>query len=103
MEGLMTTEQILQERGNDYGEYHRIAKFTNKSLEELLSLSKPSDPVFIESAHMILQKLARAFNGNVYKKDTWDDIAGYAKLASQHIDGFELGQVFEEKDDIEYL
>ena len=32
---------------------------------------------------MILQKLARAFNGNPNKKDTWDDIAGYATLVSK--------------------
>jgi hypothetical bacteriophage protein len=78
-------DNILAERGQDYGEFKDIANFTLLTYDHLVSLDiwKKSTPAMKESAHMILQKLARAFNGNPNKKDTWDDIAGYATLVSK--------------------
>ena len=78
-------DNILAERGQDYGEFKDIANFTLHAYEDLIGLDiwKKATPAMRESAHMILQKLARAFNGNPNKKDTWDDIAGYATLVSK--------------------
>lgn len=78
-------ENILGERQLDYGDYKNIARFTLMTHNMLTSMDGVDDAsdVAIESAHMILQKLARAFNGNPNKKDTWDDIAGYATLVSK--------------------
>ena len=78
-------EQILAERGKDYGNFEDIANFTRYAFELPMELdnAKCTSPAMKESAHMILQKLARAFNGNCSKKDTWDDIAGYAMLVSK--------------------
>ena len=81
-------DNILAERGQDYGEFKDIANFTLYSYELLqeLSSAKQASRDMHEAAHMILQKLARAFNGNPHKKDTWDDIAGYAMLVSKELD-----------------
>lgn len=81
-------DNILEERGQDYGEFKTIADFTLLTYDHLVSLDvwKKATPAMRESAHMILQKLARAFNGNPSKKDTWDDIAGYAMLVSKELD-----------------
>ena len=78
-------EQILAERGKDYGNFEDIANFTRYAFELLMELDKAkyASQAMKESAHMILQKLARAFNGNPNKKDTWDNIAGYATLVSK--------------------
>lgn len=78
-------EQILAERGKDYGNFEDIANFTLYAFELLMELDNANHAsrAMKESAHMILQKLARAFNGNPNKKDTWDDIAGYAMLVSK--------------------
>ena len=81
-------DNILAERGQDYGEFRDIARFTltaHNMLTSMDGVDHASDAA-IESAHMILQKLARAFNGNPNKKDTWDDIAGYAMLVSKELD-----------------
>ncbi len=78
-------ENILAERELDYGDYRNIARFTLMAHSMLTSMdgADGASDAAIESAHMILQKLARAFNGNPNKKDTWDDIAGYATLVSK--------------------
>jgi len=38
-----------------------------------------------EALHMILHKVGRIISGNPNTHDHWDDIAGYAKLASERI------------------
>lgn len=38
-----------------------------------------------EALHMILHKVGRICSGNPDIHDHWDDIAGYAKLASERI------------------
>ena len=38
-----------------------------------------------EALEMLAVKLARVLNGNFNHKDHWDDIAGYAQLASESI------------------
>ena len=75
----------LDEREQTYGDYSMLAQ----SVEQMESFVKSlpgwqkASPAHRESAHMIIQKLARAFNGNPHYSDSWHDIAGYAKLAEK--------------------
>ena len=75
----------LDEREQTYGDYSMLAQ----SVEQMESFLKglpgwqKASPAHRESAHMIIQKLARAFNGNPHYSDSWHDIAGYAKLAEK--------------------
>lgn len=82
----MNTEQTLQKRGEKYGEFHYIANFTEHTLSYLMQLrqGRKTDPTYIEAAHMIIQKLARAFNGDIDYDDSWLDISGYAMLANEY-------------------
>lgn len=79
---------ILRERGNRYGEfsghalitqelkrmfYAHLAKFN--PMAELTASEK-------ESVDMIFHKLGRIANGDPHYKDSWVDIAGYAKLVA---------------------
>lgn len=83
----MSTEQILEERGNNYGDFTTVANLTQhleyvcmKHYHDTHPNSDPLPPFMRESLHMIFQKVARAVNGNPYYDDSWRDIAGYAQL-----------------------
>ena len=83
--------EILKERGGNYGEFHTQANLS-QTLKTIITHhynSVHTDaqgkvetmPHFMqESLHMICHKLARIANGNVYYVDSWQDIAGYAQL-----------------------
>jgi len=75
---------ILAERGKSHGDFTDNAKVM-QALKHIVhdgvgwhSLSDPHR----EAIHMILHKVGRIVTGNPNVQDHWDDIAGYAKLAS---------------------
>lgn len=80
----MDTEEILKERGSKYGEFPAHAEITWKLKMafrdhnfQKLSVSHK------EALDMIAHKIGRILNGDPDYQDSWDDIAGYAKLASK--------------------
>jgi hypothetical protein len=87
-------EETLQERGNNYGNFHTQANLT-QTLTAIIdqhynSVHRDEDgvinplPHFMkESIHMICHKLARIANGNPYYEDSWHDIGGYSQLVVQ--------------------
>lgn len=84
-------DAILQERGNRYGvfiDHARIAQsFKNyvrnthgKKFDEMAFDQK-------EALDMIFHKIARILNGDPDYADSWIDIAGYAKLVADRLEG----------------
>lgn len=85
-------DQILNERGARYGKFIDVALATDKlqgafydnmSLEKLDAL-EPDQSVAID---MICHKLARIAVGDADYIDNWLDIAGYAQLVADRLNG----------------
>lgn len=79
---MTAINQVLQERGSNYGPFSGHAKLVQQ-MEELVRFSPGSNRLSYsqrEAIHMILHKIARIVNGNPDYADSWVDIAGYAQL-----------------------
>ena len=79
-------DNILEERGNRYGEFKDHAELSQKL--KFLIFDHHSDGIYHynstqrEAIEMICHKLARIANGDSNYKDSWTDIAGYATLVA---------------------
>lgn len=75
---------MLNEREKTHGQYATTAAMSQK-LKTTMMLSKNwnrlTEPQ-AEAIEMIAAKLARILSGDPNFRDHWDDIAGYAQLAS---------------------
>jgi hypothetical protein len=82
-------ETILAQRGKDYGDYASKAQFIQNM--KLLIRMSPNwfdlDPDMRESMEMIVHKMGRIAYGDPSHLDSWIDIAGYAKLVSDRLQG----------------
>jgi hypothetical protein len=81
----------LAERGARYGKFNGHAAITQ---EIKASLYAHANTVGVELNHihseaidMICHKLGRIVNGDPNSADSWHDIAGYAKLVEDEING----------------
>lgn len=83
--------QILNERGDRYGRFKdhaRITQCLKKYLYACLRFKKKKlahDQN--EALDMIAHKLGRILNGDPDYSDSWRDIAGYATLVADRLDG----------------
>lgn len=83
----------LKERGGRYGKFTGHAKVTQdiKACFRAANLSKwhslADDQK--EALEMIAHKLGRIINGDPNYADSWVDIAGYAKLVADRLEGQE--------------
>lgn len=78
---------VLTERAETHGSFYMNAGMT-QSMERILQQGKTYNHwnnEQKEAAHMILQKLSRAANGDTKHRDTWLDIVGYATLALESL------------------
>lgn len=84
-------EDTLTQRGNQYGKFVDQAAaaqaLKNQLRYQLRVRNKHLDPDMQESLEMILHKIARIINGNENYVDSWHDIAGYAKLVEDRLNG----------------
>lgn len=85
--------QILTERGERYGKFTGHAEITQQ-LKQLIRhyLEKSGKALAYdqqESLEMICHKIARILNGDPDYADSWVDIAGYAKLVADRLQGVE--------------
>lgn len=82
-------DQILDERGKQYGVfamqavYAQSLKATMRGHPNYVSLSAYKQ----EALDMIVHKIARILNGNSSNVDSWVDIAGYATLVAETLEG----------------
>lgn len=92
----MTTDTItntLTERGNRYGKFTGHAEVTQMLKTVIASAltkrNKTLAPDQQESLEMICHKIGRIVNGDADYDDSWVDIAGYAKLVADRLQGVE--------------
>ena len=82
---------LLQERALQYGTFASLAKtaqeFKSVLYRELGSRNKRLADDQSEALDMIMTKIARVINGDADHVDTWNDIAGYAKLVAERLQG----------------
>lgn len=87
----MNTEEILKERGSRYGSFTGHANIT-QNLKDILRAGHSYSGCThaqIEAMEMICHKLGRIVNGDPNYADSWVDIAGYATLVSDILEGKE--------------
>lgn len=93
----MTTQTIdatLNERGQRYGKFAGHAEITQALKWTMLSF-KGGEPWKLmaddqrEALEMIAHKIGRILNGDPNYADSWVDIAGYAKLVADRLEGVE--------------
>jgi hypothetical protein len=86
-----TTATILAERGTRYGMFDKHARVTQhlKAViyESLQERSKTLAPDQCEALEMIAHKIGRIINGDPDYADSWADIAGYARLVADRLEG----------------
>ena len=82
---------LLQERALQYGTFISLAKtaqeFKSVLYRELGSRNKRLADDQAEALDMIIHKIARIINGNADHVDSWADIAGYATLVAERLQG----------------
>ncbi len=83
--------EILTERGNRYGSFVGHAEVTmglkNLIQEHLMKRDKILEDDQQEALDMICHKIGRIINGQSDYADSWIDIAGYAKLVADRLEG----------------
>lgn len=81
----------LTERGNRYGKFTGHALIT-QTLKRSLQMHQKWDALDDdqkEALDMICHKIGRVVNGDPDYADSWVDIAGYAKLVADRLEGVE--------------
>lgn len=86
-------DETLDERAKDYGKFIEGAEIMQmlKRIVHNYIEARGTKLAFDqrEAIDMIIHKLGRIINGNPDKVDTWVDIAGYAKLVADRLEGVE--------------
>ena len=83
------TEQLITERGSRYGKFKDGAEI----MQELKDVMREVDgwhnltPSQREALDMIQHKIGRILNGDPTYDDSWKDIAGYATLIINELNG----------------
>ena len=87
----LSIEQTLEERGSRYGIYKNQA-WISQSLKTVMRAQTNyhiMDADMKESLDLIANKIGRILNGDPNYHDSWHDIAGYAKLVADRLQGVE--------------
>jgi len=93
MPELSTTnvDGILNDRAKDYGKFKDGAALMQGIKRLLAEHARVHDKLFAddqwEAIEMIVHKMGRILNGNPDKVDNWVDIAGYATLVADRLEG----------------
>ena len=92
-----TVDAVLEERGKRYGSFKNQAAAAQELKNTVrVYLDRPKLDVDFntwimtnEALEMICTKMARILNGDIEYADNWIDIAGYAQLVADHLQGKE--------------
>ena len=82
-------ENTLQQRGTRYGEFPEHARITQnikRAMADSPNWQQLSDDKK-ECLEMVAHKLGRILNGDPNYADSWHDIAGYATLVENTLEG----------------
>jgi hypothetical protein len=84
-------DAILDARGSRYGNFFDHATITYKLKEVARNFAEEKGKMFAvdqcEAMDMIFHKIGRILNGDPNYADSWIDIAGYAKLVADRLEG----------------
>jgi hypothetical protein len=84
-------DETLNERAQDYGKFKDGAALMQGIKRLLADHARAHNKTFAddqwEALEMIVHKIARIVNGNPDKVDSWVDIAGYATLVADRLQG----------------
>jgi DNA-binding Xre family transcriptional regulator len=79
-------EDILEERGKNYGEFSNQAEISQE-LKQVIYLNVGKLEAFkLEALEMICHKIARIINGDSNYIDSWRDISGYSTLVVKQLE-----------------
>jgi hypothetical protein len=82
---------LLTERGHEYGPFRDGAALMQGMKRLMADHARAHDKTFSddqwEALEMIVHKIGRIVNGNPDKVDHWKDIAGYAMLVADRLEG----------------
>ncbi len=87
MRELTATEALLAERSNTHGSFE-VNSRVGQNLKAVIRCENGYALLNLpqrEALDFICSKIGRIVAGNPHHADHWDDIAGYAKLASQNV------------------
>ena len=87
----MNTTEILEERGKRYGAFFNHAEIS-QDLKNIVTLHLTIRKKILahdqqEALDMICHKIARIINGDENYADSWIDVAGYAQLVADRLQG----------------
>ena len=84
-------DAILEQRGSRYGKFYDHALVTQNLKNVVMAhLQKQKRELIVdqqEALEMIFHKIGRIVNGDPDYADSWIDIAGYAKLVADRLEG----------------
>ena len=75
-------DEILRERGDNYGSYRSFCKLENELLDYIINNTNYNslEPEYKTTIRMVINKLSRGLNGKIEYLDNWTDIIGYVTL-----------------------
>lgn len=79
----------LTERGARYGKFRDHAALSQMFKGVMDTVDKSLEADQREALEMIFHKIARILNGDPNYADSWHDIAGYAQLVADRLNGIE--------------
>ena len=86
-----TLDEVLNERGSRYGAFIKHAVITQR-LKAVMA-DTPNwialNDDMVEALEMVAHKIGRILNGDPTYADSWVDIAGYAQLVADRLQGKE--------------
>ena len=85
---MTNTDEILNEREGQYGDYWEQASFA-QSLKSLMRTTPNYELLpypMRESLEMECTKISRILHGDFNKADTWKDMSGYAELVVKELE-----------------
>ena len=87
----MNVDEILEERGKRYGNYLEQTTISGQLLQVMEQALKSRGRVLqfdqADALNMICVKISRIVNGDPDYADNWRDIAGYATLVADRLEG----------------
>ena len=90
---MSDVDAVLDERGARYGDYDKQAMIGQQLKGVVSSHLRIGELIYedycvvSEALDMICVKMARILNGDPTYADNWVDIAGYAKLVADYLEG----------------
>lgn len=88
---MTDVDATLNERGARYGKFKDHATIS-QSIKDVMQFTDGWERLTCDQAEaleMVAHKIARILNGDPNYSDSWVDIAGYAKLVADRLDGVE--------------